>query len=54
MPIVHPVIKHSRNHYKKNTAFTDGTYQTHEQQRAAYYGEILQFNDLIGSVKNNK
>ena len=54
VPIVHPTIIHKFDYFSKNTAFTDGTYRTHEQQRAAYYGEVLQFNDIIGLVKSNK
>ena len=52
VPIVHPIIKISENHFKKNTAFTDGTYRVLEEQRSAYKdAEEVQFDDVVGLVK---
>ena len=51
VPVVHPVIKLSKNHFRENTAFTDGTYRVHEEQRRAYEGaEHVQFDDVVGLV----
>ena len=50
-PVVHPVIKLSEDHFRKNTAFSDGTYRVHEEQRRAYEGaEHVQFDDVVGLV----
>ena len=51
MPIVHPTIKLSENHFKKNTAFTEGTYRFLEVQRRAYKdAPTIQFYDVFGFV----
>ena len=51
VPIVHPIIKISQNHFRKNIAFTDGTYQVLEEQRSAYkYADEIQFDDVVGFV----
>ena len=52
VPIVHPIIKYSKDHFSRNTAFTDGTYRVLEQQRSAYRNsEEVQFKDVVGLVK---
>ena len=49
VPIVHPIIKISEDHFRRNTAFTDGRYRVLEQQRSAYkYEEEVQFDDVVG------
>ena len=51
VPEVHPIIKVSEDHFKKNTAFTDGTYQVLERQRMAYKeAQKVQFHDVVGLV----
>ena len=51
VPIVHPIIKYSEDHFRKNTAFTDGTYRVLEEQRRAYKrAEEVQFDDVVGFV----
>ena len=51
VPIVHPIIKLSKDHFKKNTAFTDGRYRVLEEQRRAYKNaEKVQFDDVVGLV----
>ena len=51
VPIVHPIIKISEDHFRKNTAFTDGRYRVLEEQRKAYkYAKIVQFDDVVGFV----
>ena len=52
VPIVHPIIKYSKDHFSRNTAFTDGTYRVLEQQRSAYeYADKIRYNDVVGLVK---
>ena len=52
VPIVHPIIKLSEDHFKENTAFADGTYRVLEEQRRAYEdAEEIQFDDVVGFVK---
>ena len=49
IPTVHPIIKYSRDHFKRNTAFTDGTYRVLEKQRSAYKdAEEIHFDDIVG------
>ena len=49
VPIVHPIIKISEDHFRKNTAFTDGTYRVLEVQRRAYRkAEKIHFDDVVG------
>ena len=49
VPIVHPIIKISEDHFRKNRAFTDGTYQVLQEQRSAYYdAEKIHFDDVVG------
>ena len=51
VPIVHPIIKVSADHFRRNTALTDGTYQVLEEQRRAYYdAPEIQFDDVVGFV----
>ena len=51
LPIVHPIIKISENHFIRNTAFTDGRYRALEEQRWAYKSaEEIRFNDVVGFV----
>ena len=51
VPVVHPMIKLSKDHFRRNTAYTDGTYRVLEQQRSAYKrAERLQFDDIVGLV----
>ena len=51
VPLVHPIIKISEDHFRRNTAFTDGTYRVLEEQRSAYKdAEETQFDDIIGFV----
>ena len=53
VPIVHPVIKYSRNHFRGNTILTDGTYRVLKQQRIIYENaEKVQFDDVVGLVEN--
>ena len=52
VPIVHPVIKISEKHFRKNTAFADGTYRVLEEKRNAYYyAKKVLFDDVVGLVK---
>ena len=52
VPIVHPIIKISEDHFRMNTAFTDGTYRVLEEQRSAYsFSKKVQFDDVVGLVK---
>ena len=49
VPIVHPFIKLSKDHFKRNTAFTDGTYRVLEKQRSAYKdAEEVLYDDIVG------
>ena len=51
VPIVHPIIKISEDHFRKNTAFTDGTYRVLEEQKRAYEdAEKILFDDVVGFV----
>ena len=51
VPVVHPIIKLSDDHFRKNTAFTDGRYRVLEQQRRAYKdAECIMFDDIVGLV----
>ena len=51
VPKVHPIIKHSRYHFKKNKAFKDGKYRVLEEQKRAYkYAEKILFDDVVGFV----
>ena len=51
VPIVHPIIKISEDHFRENTAFTDGRYRALEEQRWAYKSaEEIRFNDVVGFV----
>ena len=51
VPVVHPIIKLSKDHFRKNTAFTDGRYRVLEEERKAYkYAEEVQFDDVVGLV----
>ena len=51
VPVVHPIIKVSEDHFIRNTAFTDGRYRVLEEQRSAYKNaEKVQFDDVVGLV----
>ena len=51
VPIVHPIIKYSRDHFIRNTAFADGTYRVFEEQKRVYkYAEKVQFDNVVGFV----
>ena len=51
LPVVHPVIKLSRDHFRRNTAFTDGRYRVLEKQRRAYEdAPEVNFDDVVGLV----
>ena len=51
VPVVHPIIKVSEDHFRRNTAFTDGRYRVLEEQRSAYKdAEEIQFDDVVGLV----
>ena len=51
VPVVHPIIKFSEDHFRRNTAFSDGRYQVLEAQREAYkYAPSVNFDDLVGLV----
>ena len=51
VPVVHPIIKISNDHFRSNTAFTDGTYRALEEQRRAYKNATkIQFEDVVGFV----
>ena len=51
VPVVHPVLKMSRNHFRKNNAFVDGRYRVLEEQRRAYKdAPLVQFDDIVGLV----
>ena len=51
VPIVHPVIKFSRDHFVHNTAFTDGRYQVPKRQRKVYEkAPKVLFDDVVGFV----
>ena len=48
-PVVHPVLKVSEDHFKKNTAYVDGRYRVLEEQRKFYKNAPkVDFNDLVG------
>ena len=53
VPIVHPVIKYSRDHFVHNTAFTDGKYRVlHSKKliKRTVYKDApkVQFDDVVG------
>ena len=51
VPVVHPVLKVSINHFRRNTAFVDGRYRVLEEQRRAYKNAPeVQFDDVVGLV----
>ena len=51
IPVVHPTIKLSEDHFNKNTAFTDGTYRSLKKQRTAYKdAPQIEFDDVVGLV----
>ena len=48
-PVVHPVLKVSEDHFKKNTAYVDGRYRVLEEQSKFYKNAPkVDFNDLVG------
>ena len=51
VPVVHPVLKVSIDHFRSNTAFVDGRYRVLEKQRRAYKdAPVVQFDDIVGLV----
>ena len=51
VPVVHPVIKVSVDHFRKNTAYVDGTYRVLEEPRKAYKNSSeVKFDDTVGLV----
>ena len=49
LPVVHPVMKVSTDHFRKNNAFVDGRYQVLEEQRKAYKSsQVVVFDELVG------
>ena len=51
VPVVHPIIKLSEDHFRRNTAFIDGRYQVLEAQREAYrFAPLVNFDDIVGLV----
>ena len=47
IPIVHPQLCVSEDHFSKNTAFTDDKYQPLQEKRQAYMkAEKVSFDDL--------
>ena len=51
VPTVHPVLKVSVDHFRKNTAYFDGTYRVVEEQRKAYKNSFeVEFGDTVGLV----
>ena len=54
VPVVHPVLKVSVDHFRRNTAYVDGRYQVLEEQREAYkYAPEVHFDDIVGLVHDN-
>ena len=55
VPVVHPVIKVSIDHFRNNTAYVDGRYRVIEEQRRAYkYTPEVTYDDIIGLVVYSK
>ena len=51
VPVVHPVLKVSEDHFRRNTAYVDGRYRILEQQRRAYkYAPEVNYDDIVGLV----
>ena len=51
VPVVHPVLKVSEDHFRNNTAFVDGRYRVLEEQRKAYKAAPeVQFGDVVGFI----
>ena len=51
VPVVHPIIKLSEDHFRRNTAFSDERYKVLEAQREAYrFAPLVSFDDLVGLV----
>ena len=51
VPVVHPMIKVSRDHFIRNTAFVNGRYRVFEEHSRAYFGApVVQFDDVVGFV----
>ena len=49
VPVVHPVLKVSLDHFRSNTAFVDGKYRVLEEQRRAYKNAPeVNFDDIVG------
>ena len=54
VPVVHPVLKVSEDHFRRNTSFVDGRYQVLEEQRKAYKdAPEVNYDDLVGLVHDN-
>ena len=51
VPVVHPVLKVSIDHFRRNTAFVDGRYRVLEEQREIYkHAPVVNFDDVVGLV----
>ena len=51
VPVVHPVLKLSEDHFRKNTAFVDGSYRVLEKQKRAYNNAPeVKFDDIVGGL----
>ena len=49
VPVVHPNIKVSEDHFERNTAFVDGSYRVLEEKREEYnYAHEVNFDDIVG------
>ena len=54
VPVVHPVLKVSVDHFRSNTAYVDGRYQVLEEQRETYqYAPEVNYDDIVGFVIGN-
>ena len=51
VPVVHPVLKVSECHFRRNTAILDGRYRVLDEQRQAYKdAPEVKFDDILGLV----
>ena len=55
VPVVHPVLKVSEDHFRTNTAFVQGSYRPLDEQREIYENApTVNFDDVVGLVINLK
>ena len=52
VPVVHPVLKLSEDHFKKNTAHVDGRYMR-DQNEAYRDAPEISFDEVVGYVFAN-